>query len=126
MTLNLNKKADYMHKSIADILDNWIEKINQDEFYLANSFDEIINAKNSSEAFEFIPYMIEAILLTEDDFIASQLIFYMNCLYGKANTTEIHPFFISKRQELENHISNMAGNNSVREYSEFKRDLRLN
>ena len=70
--------------------------------------------------------MIEAILLTEDDFISSQLIFYMNCLYGKANTTEIHSSFISKRQELENHISNMAGNNSVREYREFKRDLRLN
>ncbi|MEK5040173.1 hypothetical protein [Sporosarcina sp. FSL K6-3457] len=114
-----------MHKSIADILENWIEKINQDEFYIANSFDVIINAKNSSEAFEFIPYMIEAILLSEDDFITSQLIFYMNCLYGKANTTELHPSFISKRQELENHISNMSGNNSVREYNEFKRDLRL-
>lgn len=125
MTLNLKNKDDYMHKSIADILENWIEKINQDEFYIANSFDVIINAKNSSEAFEFIPYMIEAILLSEDDFITSQLIFYMNCLYGKANTTELHPSFISKRQELENHISNMSGNNSVREYNEFKRDLRL-
>lgn len=126
MTLNLNKEVGYMHKSIAEILDNWIEKINQDEFYLANSFDEIINTKSSSEAFEFIPYMIEAILLTGDDFIASQLIFYMNCLYGKANTTELHPFFISKRQELEDHISHIGGNDSVREYSEFKRDLRLN
>ena len=45
MTLSLNKKEDTMHKSIADILDNWVEKINQDEFYLANSFDQIIQEK---------------------------------------------------------------------------------
>ncbi|MBS4177642.1 hypothetical protein [Lederbergia citrea] len=114
-----------MHKSIADILDNWIEKINQDEFYFANSFDKIINDKNSSEAFDFIPHMIDAILLTNDDFIASQLIFFMNCLYGKANTTELHPVFVSKRKELEKHLSSLEGEDSIREYEEFKRDLRL-
>lgn len=114
-----------MHKSIEDILDNWVEKINQDEFYLANSFDQIIQEKSSSEAFDFIPHMVDAILSTKDDFIASQLIFYMNCLYGKAKTTEIHPVFISKQRELENHISQLDGEDSAREYNEFKRDLRL-
>jgi hypothetical protein len=106
-------------------LDNWVEKINQDEFYFANSFDQLINEKSSSESFDFIPHMIEAILLTNDDFIASQLIFYCNCLYGKANTTELHPVFFCKREELEKHISSLKGEDTVREYGEFKRDLRL-
>ncbi|WP_191561955.1 hypothetical protein [Metabacillus idriensis] len=114
-----------MHKDIEGILDNWVEKINQDEFYLAHSFDLIIENKNSAEAFEFIPHMIDAILETNDDFIASQLIFYLNCLYGKADTAEIHHEFRSKKEELEEHINNLGCDNSEREYKEFKRDMKI-
>ncbi|KEZ52458.1 hypothetical protein [Metabacillus indicus] len=114
-----------MHKDIESILDNWIEKINKDEFYLAHSFDKIIEKKSSAEAFEYIPHMIDAILETNDDFIASQLIFYLNCLYGKADTAEIHHAFISKKEEMEWHINNLDGEDSKREYLEFKRDLKI-
>ncbi|MGP7816766.1 hypothetical protein [Niallia sp. 01092] len=114
-----------MHKDIESILENWVEKINEDEFYLAHSFDRIIDNKSSVEAFEYIPHMIDAILETNDDFIASQLIFYTNCMYGKANTTELHPIFVSKLEELEKHILSLHGNNSKREYEEMKRDLRM-
>lgn len=34
------------------------------------SFDKLIDHKNSTEAFEYIPHMIDAILETKDDFSA--------------------------------------------------------
>ncbi|MFT8319986.1 MAG: hypothetical protein ABF649_03685 [Bacillus sp. (in: firmicutes)] len=114
-----------MHKEIENILENWVEKINEDAFYLAHSFDRLIDEKSSILAFEYIPHMLDAILETNDDFIASQLIFYTNCMYGKANTTELHPAFVSKLEKLENHIHHIDGNNSKREYGEMKRDLRM-
>lgn len=114
-----------MHKEIESILDNWIEMINEDEFYLAHSFDQLIDRKNSVEAFEYIPHMLDAILETDDDFIASQLIFHLNCLYGKADTTEIHPYLASNLEQLEEHIFHLQGEYSKHEYEELKRDIRL-
>ncbi|WP_445491721.1 hypothetical protein [Niallia sp. 03133] len=114
-----------MHKDMESILENWVEKIKEDEFYLAHSFDRLIDNKSSMEAFEYIPHMLDAILETNDDFIASQLIFYTNCMYGKANTTELHPVFVLKLEELESHIHHIDGNHSKREYEEMKRDLRM-
>lgn len=114
-----------MHKSIANILENWVEKINQDEFYFDNAFQQLIQEKSSVEAFEFIPHMVDAILSINDDYIVSELIFYLNCLYGKANTTEIHPTLSAKLEDLEKHITNLKGEYSAREFKEFKRDLRL-
>lgn len=109
-----------IHKEIESILDNWIEKTNKNEFYLAHSFDKLINRKNSAEAFEYIPQMIDGIVETNENFIASLLIFYLICLYEKANTTEIHPYLSSKIEQLEAHIFHLQG-----EYQEFKRDVRL-
>ena len=114
-----------MHHTIAVILEDWVEKINEDEFYLSTAFDKLIQEKTSFEAFDFIPYMLDAILETNDDFVASQLIFYMNCLYGKADTTEIHPVLSQKQEKLDQHIARLTGNYAIREHREFKRDLRL-
>lgn len=114
-----------MYKSIAIILDNWIEKINEDEFYFSNAFDQLIQEKTSYEAFEFIPHMLEAILETNDDFVAAQLIFYLNCLYGKANTTEIHTALAEQQTKLEKHITNLNGHYAMRDYRELKWDIRL-
>lgn len=114
-----------MHPEIAEILTDWTRKINEDEFYLARSFDRLIEKKSSSDAFNFIPDMIHAILLTDDDFIASQLVFYLNCLYGKADTTEIHPVFQETRRELEQHLIRLDGDDARNEYKDLKRDLRL-
>ncbi|MGD6796084.1 hypothetical protein [Metabacillus indicus] len=91
-----------MHKEIEGILENWVEKINLDEFHLAHSFDKVIQSKKSPEAFEYITHMIDAILETYNDFIASQLIFYLNCLYGKSDTAEIHPALILKERNWKN------------------------
>jgi len=115
-----------MHQSIATILENWVEKINEDEFYFSNAFDRVFQEKTSYEAFEFIPHMLEAILETNDDFVAAQLIFYLNCLYGKADTTEIHAAFSEQQIKLEKHIASLNGHYAMREYRELKRDLRLN
>lgn len=114
-----------MHNSLAHILENWVEQINLDEFYLVHSFDRLLAEKSSSEAYEFIPYIIEAVLLTTDGFLASQLIFYLNCFYGKADTTELHPVLLDKRKELENHISRLKDPDAAREYEELKKELRL-
>lgn len=114
-----------MHESIAMILENWVQKINEDEFYFSNAFDQLIQEKTSYEAFEFIPHMLEAILETNDDFIAAQLIFYLSCLYGKADTTEIHNALSEQQTKLEKHIASLNGHYAMRDYREFKRDLRL-
>ena len=114
-----------MHQSIAMILENWVEKINEDEFYFSNAFDRLIQKKTSYEAFEFIPHMLEAIIETNDDFVAAQLIYYLNCLYGKADTTEIHTALSEQQTKLEKHIARLNGHYAMREYRELKRDLRL-
>ena len=59
-----------MHQSIAVILENWAEKINEDEFYFSTAFEQLIQEKTSYEAVEFILHMLEAILDTNDDFVA--------------------------------------------------------
>ena len=115
-----------MHQSIAIILENWVEKINEDEFYFSNAFEQLFQEKTSYEAFEFIPHMLEAILETNDDFVAAQLIFYLNCLYGKADTTEIHTALSEQQTKLEKHIARLDGHYAMRDYRELKRDLRLN
>ena len=66
-----------MHQSIALILENWVKKINEDEFYFSTKFDQLIQEKTSYEAFEFIPHMLDVILETNDDFVAAQLIFHL-------------------------------------------------
>ena len=114
-----------MHQSIAMILENWVEKINEDEFYFSTVFDQLIQGKTSYEAFEFIPHMLEAIIETNDDFVAAQLIFYLNCLYGKADTTEIHTALSEQTTKLEKHLASLNGHYAMRDYREFKRDLRL-
>lgn len=114
-----------MHHSIVRILEDWVEKINQDEFYFSNAFNPLIQNKTSYEAFDFIPHMLDAIIETSDDFFASQLIFYLNCLYGKADTTEIHPVLLKKQVMIERHLAGLDGHYAIKEYREFKRDLRL-
>ena len=114
-----------MHKSIAMILENWVEKINEDEFYFSTAFGQLIQEKTSYEVFEFIPHMLEAILETNDDFVAAQLIFYLSCLYGKADTTEKHAALSEQQTKLEKHIASLDGHYAMRDYREFKKDLRL-
>ena len=114
-----------IHKSIAIILDNWVEKINEDEFYFSNTFEQLFQEKTSYEAFEFIPHMLEAILETNDDFVSAQLIFHLNRLYGKADTTEIHTELSEQQTKLEKHIASLNGQYAMRDYHEFKQDSRL-
>ena len=61
-----------------------------------------------------------------DEFVAAQLIYYLNCLYGKADTTEIHAALSEQQTKLEKHIASLNGHYAMREYREFKRDLCLN
>lgn len=114
-----------IHPDIAEILHNWIAKINADEFHFAHAFDALIARKTEVEAFEFTPYLLEAALLAYDDFIVSQLLFYLNCMYGKANTTEIHYKVLDKLPLLEQHVLQLNGHYAEQELNEFKRDLRL-
>ena len=36
-----------MHQSIAIILENWVEKINEDEFYFSNAFEQLFQEKRA-------------------------------------------------------------------------------
>lgn len=69
--------------------------------------------------------MREAVLETNDGFVASQLIFHLSCLYGKVNTTEIHTTLTEQQTKLEKHIANLNGHYAMIDYHELKRDLRL-
>lgn len=127
LSLNKNEKSGFIVKNeiIDEILNDWVRKLNEDEFYFTHAFETLIESFTSYEAFDFIELMVQTILKLDNPFLVNQFIFFTGCLYSKAKTTELHPVMEKNLPAIEKHILQLQNSGVHREWQELKRDLRL-
>lgn len=111
-------------ESLLDIYTDWEDKLNDDEWYFSNSFQSITKEMSPEEAFNYIPNVIEVLFKLDHDYLIWESLYFLNQLYGVANTTEIHPFLERNWSLLDAHLKKYDDSYAT-PFMELKRHLRI-
>lgn len=79
---------------------------------------------SAEEAFNYIPTVIQTILVLHHDFLIWNALYFLMSLYSIANTTEIHSELKRNWRELSNHFSNYSDSYKI-PFQELKIYLRI-
>ena len=110
--------------SLQEILINWQENLDQDEWYFSRSFEEVTKNMTSEEAFHYIPIVIKEFTTLQSAFLIGELIDFLHAVYTKANTTEVHPILLQEQENINEIIITYGDNYSKHALNEFKKSIR--
>lgn len=113
-----------MRQEFSNIFVNWQDKLNEDEWYFSNAFDDIKTGMTPVEAFDFIPIIIKQILILDDDFLIWNALYFLISIYSIAQTTEMHCELNRNWETFSEHISKYK-DSYKNPYQELKRYLRI-
>ncbi|WP_052504524.1 hypothetical protein [Rossellomorea aquimaris] len=113
-------------KPLHEIFINWQEKLDHDEWYFSQSFEEITANMTSEEAFQYIPVVIQEFKKLRNAFLIGEMVDFLHTVYEIANTTEVHPTLVQEQENIEKIILEFGDDYSLQAYNEFKKSLRLN
>ncbi len=111
-------------KSLHEILINWQENLDQDEWYFSRSFEEMSENMTSEEAFHFIPVVVKEFTKLKNAFLIGELIDFLHAVYTKANTTEVHPILLQEQENINEIIITYGDDYSKHALNEFKESIR--
>ncbi|MCA1063862.1 ABC transporter [Rossellomorea sp. AcN35-11] len=111
-------------KPLHELLINWQENLDQNEWYFSESFDEITAHMTSEDAFQYIPVVIKEWNKMTNPFLIGEMVDFLHSVYEIANTTEVHPVLIQEKENIEALIHTYGDEYSKEAFSEFKRSLR--
>jgi hypothetical protein len=111
-------------KSLLDTYIDWQDKLDNDEWYLSNSFELITKDMSPEEAFNYIPNVIEMLFKLDDDFLIWETLYFLIELYNNANTTQIHPFLERNWSLLKKYITKYKDSYAT-PFKELGRYLRI-
>jgi len=113
-----------MKQELSDIYVNWQDKLQEDEWYFSNAFDDIERGMSAGEAFDYIPVIIKQILILNNDFLVWNTLYFLLSIYSTAKTTEIHSELKKNWLTLSEHISDYE-DSFEKPFQELKRYLRI-
>jgi hypothetical protein len=111
-------------KKLLEVYNEWEDKLDADEWYFSNAFEEISRDMSSESAFNYIPEVIYMLLDLEEDYLIWETLYFLIDLYRIAETTEIHPILEKNWSALREHIKQYEDSYST-PYQELKRFLRV-
>ncbi|WP_054859455.1 hypothetical protein [Gracilibacillus sp. JCM 18860] len=111
-----------MENAILNIFEDWEKKLENDEWYFQNAYENLVEGLTSEEAFLQIPAIIHILLKTVDCFLLSEGVEILIGIYHIADTTQVHPpFFEEKRVDIEHHLSKHGDQHAQEVYGALKR-----
>ncbi|MCD7034539.1 ABC transporter [Metabacillus sp. GX 13764] len=113
-----------MKDALSQVYDHWEEKMDNNEWYFSDAFDDIVKDMTPEDAFAYIPNVLGMLLRIEEEFLIWETLYFLLQVYAIADTTEIHPELKSSWDALEKHISCYPEAYGT-PFQELKRDLRL-
>ncbi|SDM18029.1 hypothetical protein [Sediminibacillus halophilus] len=114
-----------MKEKLFIIFNDWKSKLEKDEWYFRNSYEDLINRLTSQEAFDNIPDVISVLLTIKNSFLIGETIDFLHELYNIADTTEIHPYLQENLMIINKHIEKYADTYGKDAFGEFKSSIRL-
>jgi len=114
-----------LEEKLLNILKNWEAKLNQNEWYFRESFEELTKGLSAEKAFNAIPEICSIILKLESSFLIGETIDFLHEMYNVADTTEIHPFLRKHLDQIQKHINKFGDDYEKNAFKEFKESLRL-
>ncbi|MDX8045868.1 ABC transporter [Gracilibacillus sp. S3-1-1] len=112
-----------MKQKILLIFQDWQFKLDNDEWYFQNAFEELTIGLTPVEAYDSIPTIIEVLFEMEDHFLIEETMDILLGIYHIADTTEIHPFI--EMQQIEQHLDKYHSVYGKVCLNELKRLLRI-
>ncbi|MFB1100523.1 ABC transporter [Terribacillus sp. JSM ZJ617] len=114
-----------MEKELLQIFDNWEEKLDQDEWYFRNSYEELLDGLSAESAYNSIPGVVNVLLKMQDSYLLNESIDFLDELYNYADTTEIHSYLKDNLSSIEEHVSRFGDDYSKSSLAKFKSTIRL-
>ncbi len=71
-----------------DSIINWKSKLQKDEWFFSRVNDLIINGMTSDEAFQFIPQLLDYVLMEKEEFVRTQALLLLLSVIRVSDTTE--------------------------------------
>ncbi|WP_095271060.1 MULTISPECIES: ABC transporter [Terribacillus] len=107
------------------IFANWETKLEKNEWYFSDCYEELTTNLSSFEAFSAIPDVISVLLTVKDPFLLNETIDFLDTLYIIADTTEIHPMLRGEWENIKSHIQRFGDNHSYVAWKGLTHMLRI-
>ncbi|WP_243293122.1 ABC transporter [Bacillus sp. FJAT-47783] len=111
---------------LKEILKDWEEKLDKDEWYFRNSFEKLTEGMSSQDAFNYIPTVVNELLQLKTTFLIGEVLDLLHILYSKADTTEIHTELREKICKIERLVAEYGDEYSRNSLFELKKAIRIN
>lgn len=112
-------------QELIGIFESWENKLDNDEWYFSNSFENIIDRLSSVEAYDYIPTVINELVKLRHSYLIGETLDFLHSLYNRADTTEIHPIMKNELEHIQNIVSQYGDDYGRHALHELKASLRI-
>lgn len=110
---------------LSDIYTEWQQKLDENEWYFSNAFEELLNRLSPAEAYDYIPVVIDELIQLRHSYLIGETLDFLHSVYNRADTTEIHPIVEKEFRNIENVIHQYGDKYSKYAFNELRTILRM-